>query len=121
MTVEREREILAFDPVEYWSIEAELAKRTPTRRGQPRSFTVALFDVNGRKADLPNETSATTIVTDLEGAGYAVDSVRRREQQRNPPAPFTTSTPSTMLPRMADERFRSSVSVRIVRSSRAAV
>ncbi len=92
MTVERERDIEAFDPVEYWSIEAELTKRTAVRRGQPKTFTAALLEVNGQRTELSNEGSASTIVQDLEGAGYAVDSVRRREQQRNPPAPFTTST-----------------------------
>ncbi|HZT07366.1 MAG TPA: type I DNA topoisomerase [Chloroflexota bacterium] len=92
MTVEREREIAAFEPVEYWSIDAELAKRAATRRGQPRSFVAGLIEVNGQKAEMPDEQSASAIVRDLEGAGYVVDAIRRREQQRNPPAPFTTST-----------------------------
>ena len=42
--------------------------------------------------DLPNEQSTATIVEDLEGASYVVDAIRRREQQRQPAAPFTTST-----------------------------
>ena len=94
LVVEREREIEAFDPIEYWTIEAELAKQEPanSRRRQPRSFVATLLEIDGDKADISDEARATAVVNDLDHANYAVEAVRRREQQRNPPAPFTTST-----------------------------
>lgn len=93
LVVERQREIAAFTPVEYWSIEAELAKQTGNgRRGSPRSFSASLVEVDGEKVEIPDEAAATGIMTDLDGAGYVVEAVRRREQQRNPAAPYTTST-----------------------------
>ncbi|MEA2641498.1 MAG: topoisomerase [Chloroflexota bacterium] len=93
MVVEREREIGEFDPVEYWSIEAELAKRLQdSRRRHPQTFVASLLQVNGQKAEISNEAAATAITDDLDHAAYAVDGVRTREQQRHPPAPFTTST-----------------------------
>jgi len=92
MIVEREREVQAFDPVEYWSIEVELAKQRMNGRGREQSFGATLVDVDGRKPDIGNEGQATTIVQDLDGAKYTVSNIRKREQQRHPPAPYTTST-----------------------------
>ncbi|MBM2811843.1 MAG: topoisomerase [Chloroflexi bacterium] len=93
LIVEREREVQAFDAVEYWSIEAELAKQqAASGRRRTQTFVASLQEMNGKKVDLPNEPLAGAIVQDLEGAAYAVAAVRRREQQRNPPAPYTTST-----------------------------
>ncbi len=94
LIVEREREITAFDPVEYWTIEAELAKRETSngRRRQPRTFIATLVEIDGEKAEIKDEERATAIVRDLDQAKYTVEAVRRREQQRNPPAPYTTST-----------------------------
>ncbi|MEP7198346.1 MAG: type I DNA topoisomerase [Chloroflexota bacterium] len=92
LVVEREREIQAFVPVEYWSLEAELAK-IETRRKSPRPFFVAkLAKVRGEDANLKNEADAQAIVTDLEGATYIVLKVKKSERKRNPSAPFTTST-----------------------------
>jgi DNA topoisomerase-1 len=94
LVVEREREIDVFEPVEYWTIEAELAKLESVngRRRHPRTFVATLVEIDGEKAEIKDEARATAIVTDLDHATYTVEAVRRREQQRNPPAPYTTST-----------------------------
>ena len=92
LIVEREREIQAFVPVEYWSICAELAK-LDTRGLEPRpSFIAKLVKIRGEDADLKNEPAAQAIVDDLEGASYIVGDVRKSKRQRKPPAPFITST-----------------------------
>ncbi|HEY0069823.1 MAG TPA: type I DNA topoisomerase [Chloroflexia bacterium] len=90
LIVDREREIEAFVPVEYWSIEADLSKRPPGKKKD--QFHAALALVNGKKADLKNEQDAGEIVTALKGADYVVESVKKREAQRRPSPPFTTST-----------------------------
>jgi DNA topoisomerase-1 len=92
LIVEREREILAFVPVEYWSIDAELAQQT-TRSATPRpSFLARLVKVNGEAADLRNREDTDGILKALEGAQYVVATVKRGERKRRPNPPFTTST-----------------------------
>ncbi len=88
LVVEREREIQAFVPVEYWSIEAELAKRT----GNAQSFIARLVKINGQDADLKTRDDTQKIVAELEKAAYVVTRVDQREKRRYPAAPFTTST-----------------------------
>ena len=92
LVVEREREIQAFVPEEYWTLDAELAKQD-TRELEPRpTFTASLHRIRGKEFELKTEEEAQRIVEDLQGAVYVVDSVRRRERKRRPAAPFTTST-----------------------------
>ncbi len=92
LVVEREREIQAFVSVEYWSLEAELAK-LGTRKKNPRPFFVAkLAKIAGKDADLKNEADTQAIVKDLKGAAYVVLKVKKSERKRNAAAPFTTST-----------------------------
>lgn len=88
LIVEREREIEAFVPVEYWTIEALLAKRTPERQ----KFTAKLHRIRGEEAEIKSEDEAKKIIEELEEAKYVVVKVRRREKRRNPPPPFITST-----------------------------
>src|SRR6202046_190323 len=84
--VEREREIRAFIPKEYWTIDADLlAKKTPVL--SPR--LAKIDDVN---AEIGNQEASDAIVASLEGADYIVKSVGTREKKRNPVAPFITST-----------------------------
>ena len=91
LLVEREREIKQFVPREYWSLEAELAKQA--QKGARRhTFTASLRSIRGEKADLANKEQTEAIVADLYGARYVVKEVRKRDLQRNPAAPFTTST-----------------------------
>ena len=90
LVVDREREIQAFVPVEYWSIAAELAKR-PVAPERP-TFVARLVRIDGQDVDLKDEPATRQVVDDLEGATYAVSRVERGERQRRPAPPFTTST-----------------------------
>ena len=84
--VEREREIRAFTPVEYWSIAADLQKGT-----QP--FTAKLHQIDGNKPEIHRSADAERILVDLKGrTQFTVTEVKRREKRKNPAAPFTTST-----------------------------
>ncbi len=86
LIVEREREIRAFKPVEYWTVEALLEKAK-------QRFTAKLHQIEGKKPEISNESQAKAILADLEGRKtFTVTDVRRRERRKNPAAPFTTST-----------------------------
>jgi len=86
LIVEREREIKAFKPQEYWTIEALLEQA-----GQ--RFTAKLHQIDGKKAEIHNESEASRIIDDLAGRKtFGVTEVKRRERRKNPSAPFTTST-----------------------------
>ncbi|WP_448576386.1 type I DNA topoisomerase [Thermomicrobium sp.] len=91
LVVDREREIQAFVPQEYWTIEVDLA---PLGNGaqEPVPFAAALVRVRGEKPDLPNEEAARAVARELEAAQYWVVSVKERQKQRRPAPPFTTST-----------------------------
>lgn len=86
---DREREILAFTPEEYWSLTATLTPRLPAERFP---FPAKLLQRDGRKLALKTQQDADAVLTDLAGAAYRVDAIKQREQRRNPLAPFTTST-----------------------------
>ena len=93
LVVEREREIEAFVPQEYWSIEADLAHVSPTqRRAKKQVFRATLNQIDGQKVEIKGKAEADAILADLDGARYIVSEVRRKEVQRNPSPPYTTST-----------------------------
>ena len=84
LIVEREREIQAFVPVEYWSIEAELQKRLATEQSpisnpqspqSPQSFIARLHKLRGQDPDLKNETDTMGVVKALEGAASLICTV----------------------------------------------
>jgi DNA topoisomerase I len=103
LIVEREREIRAFKPHEYWSIEALLEK-------DGSRFTARLHSADEKKVEITNEAQAKAIVEGVEriaqriarearstlgpdtNAAFPLSSVKRRERRKNPSAPFTTST-----------------------------
>ncbi len=87
LIVEREREIDAFTPVEYWSLEAELAPQ-----GSKDTYRARLVKVDGEDPQLTAEEVVQPILQDLEGATYAISKLKRGERRRNPSAPYTTST-----------------------------
>ena len=85
LIVEREREIRAFVPQEYWSIEALLA-----RDGQ--TFEASLAKVDGHKPQLHSAKDAQAVVDAVRKVPFVVSKVERRNRRKNPAAPFTTST-----------------------------
>src|ERR671911_478804 len=96
LIVERDREIRAFQPVEYWSVDVRL---TPDE--DDHVFTARLTQIpDGKLAANPdkkgivlsNETDSATHVERLRSAGYRVANVERKERKRSPSPPFTTST-----------------------------
>jgi DNA topoisomerase-1 len=89
LIVEREMEIEAFNPQEYWSVKALLS----TPRGQ--SFEARLTSLAGKKLDkydLANSTQAELAVQAINSRDLSVQSVESKPAQRNPSAPFMTST-----------------------------
>jgi len=89
LIVEREMEIEAFNPQEYWSVKAQLS----TPRGQ--SFEARLTSLAGKKLDkydLANSTQAEMAVQAITSRELSVHSVESKPAQRNPSAPFMTST-----------------------------
>ncbi len=92
MVVERERQIMEFVPVESWTVEAILHKLVGTEREQAMPIRAVVTSARGVKADLKTEIDAQQVLDGLQGADYLVRSVKSRESQRRPQAPFTTST-----------------------------
>jgi len=90
LVCEREAEIEAFKPREYWSVEVDFATPAGER------FTARLTHLNGKKLeryDLPDERAAREAAdTIARQAGFLVREIERKQVRRNPPPPFTTST-----------------------------
>jgi DNA topoisomerase-1 len=95
MVVEREREIEAFVPQEYWTIEADLFKQGISSPRKADIFRAVLVARAGKKLDkfaLPDKDSADTILNDLDAANYIVGTITRKDKRRTAAPPFTTST-----------------------------
>ncbi|SCA64154.1 DNA topoisomerase 1 [Chlamydiales bacterium SCGC AG-110-P3] len=98
LVVDREKEIEAFNTVEYWNLGTIL--KTDTEK---REFQANLYSVDSRRIGkeavegkelflIPNEETATSIVDRLKNTTYTISKVERKEKRRNPVAPFITST-----------------------------
>jgi DNA topoisomerase-1 len=98
MVVDREREIEAFNPVEYWNVDLLLQTEK-----HEKPFPAILHSIQGKKVEkeaipgkdvalIPNEKSAGEVVKLLQDSLYKVTSVEKKEKRRNPVAPFITST-----------------------------
>ena len=87
LCVEREREIEAFDSVEYWTIDAEFKPE-----GSRQNFVARLSKIDENDSAIPDETSTKILLHDLETAHYSILRIKRSERRRKPQAPFITST-----------------------------
>ncbi len=87
LIVDREEEIRAFVPKEYWSIDAKL--RSPHSAKQ---FMAKLAAVDGEKIEIANEAQAQMLLQRLEQANFVVTGIRKRVTKKQPAPPFITST-----------------------------
>ncbi len=88
MVDDRDREIAAFQPEEYWTLDANLLgsdlKKIP--------FAARYHGKDGKKAELKSAAEVDAVVRETENAAFTVKSVKRTDKQRSPSPPFTTST-----------------------------
>jgi len=87
LIVEREREIQAFVPQEYWTIGAELKPE-----GLDASFIAHLSKIDQQDPQLPSEDVVNNVLLDMEQAEYLISRIKRSERRRKPEPPFITST-----------------------------
>ena len=87
LIVDRENEIRAFEPKEYWSIDAKL--RSPHSAKQ---FTAKLAAVDGEKIEIANEVQAQMLLQRLENTSFVVVGIKKRVTKKQPAPPFITST-----------------------------
>ena len=85
MICEREREIHAFQPQEYWSLTAHLQGE------EPPPFKARLFKYDNEKTDLKDETQTQAVVAEIKDQTFRVEKVTRKKKKKSPPPPFTTS------------------------------
>jgi len=89
---ERESEIEAFVPVEYWSVDARLSGKVPPEfTARLASFDGEKLKFDGTDPRLPDEAAATRVVEDVRKADWIVSTVETSERRKNPAPPFITS------------------------------
>lgn len=87
LIVDREEEIRAFKPEEYWTIDALL-----NAKGVRKAFPAKFHGKKGKKIDIKSEQQANGILEELNGAEYVVGTVKKGVRKKSPAPPFTTST-----------------------------
>ena len=85
LIVDRENEITAFIPEEYWNIYAELSKNN-------EKFIAKFYGKDGKKLELHKKEEVDEIIKNIENGKYIVRDVKKGEKKRTPAPPFTTST-----------------------------
>ncbi len=86
LVADREREIEAFNSVEYWSVTANF------EGANPPPFDAKLFHIDGEKVEIHNEEQAQSILKDLDGQSFAIKKIEKKTRRRSPAPPFITST-----------------------------
>ena len=85
MICDREEEINAFVPEEYWTLNANL-------HTEDGLLNTQLVRIDGKKAQIANEDQIKEILAEIDGKTYRIESISKRSRERNPVAPFTTSS-----------------------------
>ena len=88
MVDDRDREIDAFQPEEYWTLDAELLGGETGKT----AFAARYHGKDGKKAELRSQAEVDAVVRETENGIFSVKSVKRTDKQRSPSPPFTTST-----------------------------
>lgn len=98
LVVDREKEIEAFKPVEYWNLGAIFKNQS-----EEQSFRASLYSIDGKRVEkeavegkdfalVPNKTTADALLEQMKKGPYRISYVERKEKKRNPASPFITST-----------------------------
>lgn len=85
LIIDRENEINAFVPEEYWTIDSTFKKGT-------RSFQAAFYGLDGKKVKLENQDQVKEVLARIKGDEFEVSQVDKKERKRNAPLPYTTSS-----------------------------
>lgn len=104
LIIDREKEINAFVPEEYWSITIDFSI-------EKKSFEAKFYGLNGKKAELNNEAQVQEILQKIENGQFMVTEVKERERLRNPSPPFITSSLQQEAARKLNFRAAKTMSV----------
>lgn len=85
LIIDRENEIKAFKPEEYWTIDGAFKKGT-------KKFQAAFYGLDGKKLKLASQDDVKMVLSRLKGDDFQVDKVEKKERRRNAPLPYTTSS-----------------------------
>jgi DNA topoisomerase-1 len=101
LIVEREREIDAFVPQEYWSVEVEFKPE-----GLKKTYIAQLNQVDGEDLSLTSKAAVDEILEDIRKAAYVIAKIKKGERKRSPSAPFITSTLQQQAARQLNYRAK---------------
>lgn len=104
MIIDREREIEAFTPEEYWSIDGLFKK-------DKESFEGSFYRINNEKVKLTTKADVDEVLKRLENDEFYIESVKKKERKRNPSLPFTTSSLQQEAARKLNFRARKTMMV----------
>ncbi|CAM3201619.1 type I DNA topoisomerase [Streptococcus pluranimalium] len=85
LIIDRENEIKAFKPEEYWTIDGAFKKGN-------KKFQAAFYGLDGKKLKLVRQEDVKSVLTRIKGDDFTVDKVEKKERRRNAPLPYTTSS-----------------------------
>jgi len=85
LIIDREDEINAFKPEEYWTIDGEFKKGT-------KKFKANFWGLDGKKCELKNNEDVIEVMDRISGTDFSIDKVEKKERRRNAPLPYTTSS-----------------------------
>lgn len=85
LIIDRENEINAFKPEEYWTIDGTFKKGA-------RQFQASFYGMNGKKMKLATNDDVKNVLSHIESDEFTVESVEKKERKRNAPLPYTTSS-----------------------------
>ena len=91
LIVDREEEIRAFTPVEYWSLDAKFIKAQGSK-DEKKPFAAKYHGQNGKKKEIGSEAEAQKILDEIQNADFTVATVKKGVRKRSPAPPFITST-----------------------------
>lgn len=104
LIIDRENEIKQFTPEEYWSIEGDFLKGK-------KKFQANFYGLKGKKTKLGSKEDVDTVLKQLSGDTFTVDSVVKKERKRNPAVPFTTSSLQQEAARKLNFRARTTMMI----------